>query len=47
MAVPTGATPFSGGAVQVQAQASATDSDYGSAVTVNKTATVKLSRVAK
>jgi hypothetical protein len=46
-AVPTGTTPFSGGDVQVQAQAQAQDVDYGNFVTVNKTATVRLSRVAR
>ncbi|MDO0925729.1 hypothetical protein QQY24_10005 [Streptomyces sp. TG1A-8] len=43
-AVPTGTTPFQKGDVEVQAQASATDPNYGGTVTAGETTAVHLSR---
>ncbi len=43
-AVPTGTIPFLKGEVEVQAQATGLDSDYGKNVTVSGTADVKLSK---
>ncbi|NEA99304.1 hypothetical protein [Streptomyces sp. SID13726] len=44
-AVPTGSVPFQKGDVEVEGRATATDPDYGRAVTVSETVAVRLTRV--
>ncbi|WP_405586166.1 hypothetical protein [Streptomyces sp. NBC_01190] len=46
-ALPTGSVPFQKGKVEVKAQATALDPDYGQYVTANQTVTVTLAKVKK